>query len=292
MNLRHLTIFKTVCEEGSITGAAKALSMTQPAISHAINELEESVGSPLFNRVSRRVVINENGKFYLSKVIPLLELYQDLENYSGTLHLQAPLRIGSCVTLATYLLPKVVSRFALTNPDTQLKVTVNNSQEITNKLLKNELDIGLIEGVIPDDQLEKIPFSSYPIAVICAPGHPFAERLAQPVALDRLIEEPLLLREQGCTLRDTFDCSLALNNLSAQPLWSSTNSDVILQAVKEKIGIGIVPRIFADESLKKGEIVEIEVKNLDISCMNHVVFHKDKFQTEAFQAFINLVLFD
>ena len=115
---------------------------------------------------------------------------------------------------------------------------------------------------------------------------------AQPVALDRLIEEPLLLREQGCTLRDTFDCALALNNLSAQPLWSSTNSDVILQAVKENIGIGIVPRIFADESLKKGEIVEIEVKNLDISCMNHVVFHKDKFQTESFQAFINLVLFD
>lgn len=292
MNLRHLTIFKTVCEEGSITGAAKALSMTQPAISHAINELEESVGSPLFNRVSRRVVINENGKFYLSKVIPLLELYQDLENYSGTLHLQAPLRIGSCVTLASYLLPKAVSRFALTNPDTQLKVTVNNSLEITSKLLKNELDIGLIEGVIGDEQLEKIPFSSYPIAVICAPGHPFADRLAQPVALERLIEEPLLLREQGCTIRDTFDCALALNNLSAEPLWSSTNSDVILQAVKENIGIGIVPRIFADESIKRGEITEIEVKNLDISCMNHVVFHKDKFQTEAFQAFINLVLFE
>ena len=83
MNLRHLTIFKTVCEEGSITGAAKLLSMTQPAVSHAINELEESVGSPLFDRVSRKIVINDNGKFYLSKVIPLLELYQDLENYSG-----------------------------------------------------------------------------------------------------------------------------------------------------------------------------------------------------------------
>lgn len=292
MNLRHLTIFKTVCEQGSITGAAKALSMTQPAISHAINELEESVGSPLFDRVSRRVVINENGKFYLSKVIPLLELYQDLENYSGTLHMQAPLRIGSCVTLASYLLPQAVSRFAISNPDIQTRVTVSNSQEITSKLLKNELDIGLIEGVIADDQLEKIPFSSYPMAVICAPGHSLAKRTAQPVPLDSLIKEPLLLREAGCTLRDTFDYALALNNLSAEPLWSSTNSDVILQAVKENIGIGIVPRIFADESIKQGEIVEIEVKDLDISCMNHVVFHKDKFQTEAFQAFINLVLFE
>ncbi len=292
MNLRHLTIFKTVCEEGSITGAAKTLSMTQPAISHAINELEESVGSLLFDRVSRRVVINANGKFYLSKVIPLLELYQDLENYSGTLHLQAPLRIGSCITLASYLLPQVVTRFAATNPDTRLKVTASNSQDITEQLLKNELDIGLVEGVITDDQLEKIPFSSYPMAVICSPRHPLSDRAAQPVTLDRLIEEPLLLREQGCTIRDTFDCALSLNNLSADPLWSCTSSDVILQAVKENIGIGIVPRISADESIKRGELTELEVKGLDISCMNHVVFHKDKFQTEAFQAFINLVLFD
>lgn len=292
MNLRHLTIFKTVCEEGSITGAAKALSMTQPAVSHAINELEESVGSPLFDRVSRRVVINENGKFFLSKVIPLLELYQDLENYSGTLHLNAPLRIGSCVTLASYLLPGAVSRFTVSNPDIQLKVTVSNSQEITGKLLKNELDIGLVEGVIPDEQLEKIPFSSYPLAVICAPGHPLAKPGDQPVSLESLMKEPLLLREAGCTIRDTFDYALALNNLSAEPLWTSTNSDVILQAVKENIGIGVVPRIFADESIRLGEIVEVEVKDFNISCMNHVVFQKDKFQTESFQAFINLVLFE
>lgn len=292
MNLRHLTIFKTVCEEGSITGAAKALSMTQPAISHAINELEESVGSPLFDRVSRKVVINENGKFYLSKVIPLLELYHDLENYSGILHLQAPLRVGSCVTLASYMLPGIVSRFRMTNPDTQLKITVGNSKEIINKLLKNELDIGLVEGVISEEELEKIPFSSYPLAAICSPAHPFARQNAQPVSLEQLIKEPLLLRETGCTIRDTFDCALSLHNLSADPVWSSASSHAILQAVKENLGIGIVPRIFADSSIQKGEIVEIEVKELDLSCMNHVVFHKDKFQTEAFQAFINLVLFD
>lgn len=292
MNLRHLTIFKTVCEEGSITGAAKALSMTQPAISHAINELEESVGSPLFDRVSRKVVINENGKFYLSKVIPLLELYHDLENYSGILHLQAPLRIGSCVTLASYLLPHIVTRFRTANPDTQLKLTVANSNEIINKLLKNELDIGLVEGVISEDSLEKIPFSSYPLAVICSPEHPFARRSAQPVSLEQLIKEPLFLREPGCTIRDTFDCALSLNNLSADPICSSTSSDAILQAVNQNLGLGIVPRIFADSSIQRGEVVEIEVKQLDLSCMNHVAFHKDKFQTEAFQAFINLVLFD
>lgn len=292
MNLRHLNIFKTVCEEGSITGAAKVLSMTQPAISHAINELEESVGAALFDRVSRKIVINENGKFYLSKVIPLLDLYNDLESLNGALNRQAPLRIGSCVTLASYLLPEVVARFGKSNPDTRLMVTVNNSKEIENLLLKNELDLGLIEGVVPDEQLEKIPFSSYPLAVICSPGHRFARPASQPVSLEKLVEEPFLLREAGCTIRDTFDCALMLHNLSVIPLWTSTSSDVIVQAVRENLGLGVVPRIFADEYIKRGEVVEIDVKDLDISCMNHVVFNRDKFQSEAFQAFINLVLFD
>lgn len=178
------------------------------------------------------------------------------------------------------------------NPEAVVKVTVNNSREIEQMLLKNELDIGLIEGVVPNEQLEKIPFSSYPLAVICSPDHPFARIANQPVSLERLVEEPLILREAGCTIRDAFDCALTLHNLTAVPLWSSTNSDVIVQAARENLGIGVVPRIFADTYIQRGEIVEIDVKDFDVSCMNHVVFHKDKFQSESFQAFINLVLFD
>ena len=68
-----------------------------------INELEESVGASLFDRVSRKIVINENGKFYLSKVIPLLELYHDLETCSGALNRQTPIRVGSCAVSYTHL---------------------------------------------------------------------------------------------------------------------------------------------------------------------------------------------
>lgn len=122
--------------------------------------------------------------------------------------------------------------------------------------------------------------------------YPISRQTSQPVSLERLLEEPLILREEGCTIRDAFDCALTLHNLTAAPLWSSTNSDVIVQAVRENLGIGVVPRIFADPYIQRGEIVEIDVKDFDVSCMNHVVFHKDKFQSESFQAFINLVLFD
>lgn len=290
MNLRHLTIFKTVCEQGGVTSAAKALSMTQPAVSHAITELEEFAGAQLFDRVSRKIVLNETGRFYLSKVIPLLELYDELEHASSRMDNRIPLKIGSCVTLASFLLPSAIKRFNQSYPDVHIQVVVNNSREIEQKLLHNEVDLGLIEGVIDHELLEKIPFSAYPLAVICSPRHPFAS--LPSITIDQLVSEPLLLREKNCTIRDTFDSALMLHNLTAVPIWSSTNSDVLLQAVKQNIGISVLPRIFADEYVQRGEIVEIEVADLDISCMNHVVFKKDKFQTEAFQSFINLILFD
>lgn len=291
MNLRHFTIFKTVCDEGSITGAARKLSMTQPAVSHAINELEETLGISLFDRVSRKIVMNGNGRIYLSKVIPMLELYHELETQAG-LSGQAALRIGSSPTLAGFLLPEALSRFQQDHTGHIGRVLVGNSIDIENHLLNNEIDVGLIEGVVREEQLEKIPFSSYPLAIICPPEHPFSQPGRPPVALNRLAEESLILLERGSAIRDTFDSALTLNNLSVTPIWSATSSDVIVRAVKKQLGIGVVPRIFADEFIKRGEIVEIDVAGLEISCMNHVVFRKDKFQSESFQNFINLILFN
>lgn len=291
MNLRHFTIFKTVCEEGSITGAAKVLSMTQPAVSHAINELEETVGISLFDRVSRKIVINQNGRVYLSKVIPLLALYHELETCDG-LPGQAALRIGASHTLASFLLPDAISRFQENNGSHVGKVLVENPKAIEDHLLNNQIDIGLIEGVVHEEQLEKIPFSSYPLAVICSPEHPLSQPASQPISLNRLVEEPLILWETGNAIRDTFDSVLNLNNLFLNPVWSAASSDVIVRAVKKQLGLGVVPRIFADEFIQRGEIAEIDITDLEISCMNHVVFRKDKFQTESFQNFINLILFD
>ena len=79
MKIRHLRIFKMVCEEESITKAAEKLFMTQPAVSNAISELENHLGVCLFDRISRRIYLNETGKVFLEKVIKLLNLYDDLE---------------------------------------------------------------------------------------------------------------------------------------------------------------------------------------------------------------------
>lgn len=289
MKIRQLYVFKTVCEEESITRAAEKLSMTQPAVSRTISELESALGSPLFERASRKVFINETGRLLLSKTIPLLELYEDLEESSQALERLSTLRIGSSCNIANYALPAVMSEFQVECADTPTVVTINNAHVIEHMLVHNQLDIALLEGVITHERLEKIPFSAYPLVVLCSPFHPLAH--ADIPTADRIAEEPLLLHEKGNAIRDTIDSAFMLRNISVTPRLTSVDSHALIEAVKHNLGITILPRILAEQELRRGELLEIPVQEMELSCVNHVVFQKDKFQTIAFQTFMNLVLF-
>lgn len=287
MKIRQLRIFKMVCEEESITRAAEKLFMTQPAVSGAISELESYLGVYLFDRISRRIYLNETGKLFLTKVIKLLDLYDDLEENIKELEENATIKIGSSITIANFILPKVIVEFETIYKSTPTKVIVGNARNIEEMLYHNEIDLGLIEGVIYNEELIKIPFSSYKLAIICSPRHKLA--LEEPIDINKLIQEKLLLREKGSAIRDVFDSALLLHNLRANPEWTSINSQALIYAVKQNLGISVLPKILIEEEINSGEIFEIKVKDLDLVNINHIVFHKDKFQTKSFRTLIEIV---
>ena len=287
MNLRHLRIFKAVCEEESITKASEKLFMTQPAVSHAINELESYLGICLFDRISRRLYLNETGKLFLAKVIKLLDLYDDLEQNSKELEDNATIKIGSSITIASFILPKVIANFEAVCNNTSTKVIIDNARNIENMLLNNEIDLGLIEGVIYKEELMRIPFSNYESAVICSPQHKFA--LEKSIDVNSLIKERLLLREKGSAIRDVFDSALLLHNITVNLEWTSVNSQALIYAVKQNLGISVLPKILVERELINGEILEVKVNDLELASVNHIVLHKDKIQTKNYKILIEII---
>lgn len=287
MKLRHLRIFKTVCEEESITKASEKLFMTQPAVSNAISDLEDYLGINLFDRISRRLYLNETGKLFLTKTNKLLDLYEDLEKNSKELEDKATIRIGSSITIANFLLPKIIEKFEIVYKNTPTKIMIDNAREIENKLLNNEVDLALIEGVICNDQLIKIPISYYELVAICSINHRFA--LQNSITINDLINDKLLLREKGSAIRDTFDSALLLHNISINPEWISVNSQALIQAVKQNLGISILPKILVEDDIKKGDIIDISICNFELCSANHIVYHKDKLHTKPFKSLIEIV---
>lgn len=287
MKIRHLRIFKMVCEEESITKAAEKLFITQPAVSHAISELESDLDICLFDRISRKIYLNETGKLFLEKVTKLLDAYDHLEQNIKELAENAPIKIGSSITIANFILPKAIVDFETIYKNTPTKVIIGNARNIEEMLYNNEIDLGLIEGVIYNEELIKVPFSSYKLAIICSPKHKFA--FEEAIDINKLIQERLLLREKGSAIRDVFDSALLLHNLRVNPDWTSINSQSLIYAVKQNLGISVLPKILVEEEIARGEICEIKVNNFELVNVNHIVYHKDKFQTKSFKMLIEII---
>lgn len=287
MNIRHLKIFKTVCEENSLTKAAEKLYISQPAISNTIAELEKDLGTCLFDRISRKIQLNEMGKLFLSKTIMLLELYDDLEQNTKNLKESAAIKIGSSISIATYILPQAIALHRKVCANTPTNVIVENARTIENMVVENKVDLGLVEGVVEHKDLVDIPLSSYGLIVVCSPDYPLA--CEKSVDICTLAQENFLLREKGSAIRDVFDSTLLLHGLKIEPIWTSVNSEVLIAAVQQGLGLSVLPKIKVNQKLLSGEIVEIKVNGLEMSNSNHIIFHKGKYQTESFKKLVEIV---
>lgn len=284
MNLKQLSVFQKVCATGNMTKASEELYMTQPAVSHVISTLETELGYPLFDRISRKIYLNDAGSLFLSKTNKLLESYEDLKQSAKDMGACSALRIGSSITIANFILPKIIKQFTQCNLPVSLKVIIENAAEIEQKLMRNEIDIALIEGVIYHPQLIKIPFSYHELYVICSSAHPFAHM--KNISLQTLEDWPLLMREKGSAIRSAFDSALLVKNVSLEPDWVSVNSQALIQAVIQNLGITILPEILVKEEIKKGLLCAKRIEGIQLNTINHIVYHKDKYQTKAFQIFL------
>ena len=146
MTLRHLRIFLSVCDHGcSTTKAADALHITQPAVSLAIRELESHYKVSFFERVGRRLVLNDSGQRLRQYALQITALFDAMEDELCA-PLTASLRIGASITIGSHFLPSYVRIFQEQDPGVKLHVEVGDSHMLEEDLLAGKLDLALMEG--------------------------------------------------------------------------------------------------------------------------------------------------
>lgn len=287
MNIRHLNIFKVVCEEMNFTRAAEKLYMTQPAVSHVINDLEKETGHILFDRISKKIYLTEMGKIFLTKTLRILELYDDLENNFYSSEKDIPIHIGSCITIGNFWLPSILKKFKEVYPETPLKIEIDSAAVIEKMLLDNKIDIALVEGGVQNENFIKTLFSSYEISAFCSVNHPFSKK--KSISIEEFLKENLLLREKGSAIRDCLDNALSRKDIFAVPSWTSVNSQALIQGVKNNLGITILPDILVTSELEKNELKKLFIKDLKLKNNNYIVYHKDKCISKTIFTFIELI---
>ncbi len=286
MTLRHMKIFVTVCECNSMTLAAKKLYLAQPAVSLAMSEIESYYGIKLFDRISRRIHITESGKQLLSYAKRITAEFDAMENEIKNWDSISALKIGSSVTIGTYLMPDFVKQFSEHYPQIKVNVTVNNSDSIEQQILENELDFALIEGITHSPNIISKPFLEDKLVLICALDHSIAEKNA--VTLEEIKSQQFLLREKGSGTREIVDSIMASHGIKITPTWESASTLAIIHAVMNGLGISVLPYLLVKREVSDGKIKVVPIEQVEFNRQFHIIYHKDKYLTKSAQNFIEM----
>lgn len=286
MTLRHLKIFVCVCKENSITLAAKKLYISQPAVSNAIKELETYYGTPLFDRISKKIYLTEAGRTTYQYALHINSLFDELEAKLKSATILEQLRIGSSITIGTHFLPNYINEFSKLFPNIRTLVTIDSSDIIEQFILNNDLDFALIEGSIHSENIISKDFIKDELIIICDTNHPLLQK--DCIAINDIAKQTFLMREKNSGTRELAESILSLHSVAITPIWESTSTEAIIHGVSKGIGISILPLYLVDDYIKRNQISRLEVAGLHFPRQYHIIYHKNKYLTPATLEFMRL----
>jgi DNA-binding transcriptional LysR family regulator len=285
MNLNHLAVFHAVAQTGSMTLGAERLDISQPAVTKQVQELEGALGVHLFDRIGRRVHLSQAGEILADYARRLFALAHEAEDAMADVRAvkRGKLLIGASTTIGTYLLPGVLAEFWRRQPRIELRVQIENTEQVHRRLAAHELDLGLTEGLMEDEELQAEVFHKDELVVIAAPEHRLAGH--HRVALSAVREEPFILREPGSGTRAVEERALARLKLPIRVAMALGSTEAIKRVVAEGVGLAIVSRLAVATECAAGNVVVLPVAGLHISRPLHLVRRKGRRDGPALQAF-------
>ena len=290
MDMDLLRSLSAVAARGTITDAARALHLTQPALSRRIRVLEQEFGTPLLTRSQKGVRLTELGKLVESEGRALVERLERLKSEVGArLRLeQGTVRIGGGATAVSFLLPGLIRDFRKRHPEIHFQVREAGSREIEQDVLREDLELGLVTLPAQSKELEVRPLGRDPIVLVAARGHPLAKRRRVPA--DALENMPLIGFEAGSMIRQLIDDALAEASVTVDVVMELRSIQSILRMVALNLGLAFVSRRGV-EAAGRG-VVEIGVRGLRVERSLGVIRKSQRPLSVAAEAFLHRIMAD
>lgn len=266
LNFR-LRVFYSVATFSSFTKAAEEMFITQPAVTKNIKELESELGIRLFNRISNKITLTEAGRLLLHYTEHVLTLDKKFMFDLGVLKqkFSGDLKLGASTTIGQYVLPPILAKFKMEQPDMELSLLNDNTQRIETALIEKVLDLGIVEGNSKNSQLKYIPFIKDEIVAIAHSSQSLFEK--DEITLDEFKEIPLVLRELGSGSLEVITEKLRQRDVKLKDLnvvmhLGSTESIKTFLANSNSIGlisINAVSKEIANGEFKIIDIIDFEI---------------------------------
>ena len=276
---RQLEIFLATARHENLGRAASDLSLSQSAASDALRELEHQFDAQLFDRVGKRLQLNDFGRFLQPRAEELLSRAQALEQALSAHEGMGTLKVGATLSIGNVLAIPLISQYRQRYPASKVTLEVANTERISQKVANFELDIGLIEGEANNPLLEITRWRNDKLVLFASPTH----LLATKPRLDNqdLLQSGWILREPGSGTRQTFD--RVMHDLLPDLLivLELQHTEAIIQAVKAGLGLGCLSQVVLEAAFKRGELVPLHASKRDFSRSLYMIMHRRKYKSAA-----------
>ncbi|ENV47384.1 hypothetical protein P255_02093 [Acinetobacter brisouii CIP 110357] len=285
MTLRQLAVFVAVAQEGTVTKASDAVKLTQSAASMALADLEDGLGAPLFDRLGKRLQLNDLGRFLLPQALEILGRCEAFEQVAKGELQSIDLRLGATLTISDYLMPDLMAGFLQLQPQAHLQLQVGNTRQMIEAVNQFQLDLALIEGSCHIPQLQSIHWRDDELAVCCAPSHPLA-KLNRPLTPQDFADVEWILREEGSGTREVFDTAI-LNHLEdANIRLTLGHNEAILKIISGGLGISCISKLALLPMLNSGQLVILDTPFWELKRPLYMLVHRQKYQGPGLKAFM------
>ncbi len=285
-SLRQIQVFLAIAHFENVSRAAEQLSLSQSAASGALKELESQYDIQLFDRIGKRLKLNEQGRQLRVKAESLVTLAQDIEEDLKQNNVIGNLKIGATLTIGNYLCVDLIEQYLKDAPNAHINLDIANTERIKQELLNFDIDVGLLEGEIQHQDLDIRTWKSDSLRCFCSPEHPLAKK--KNISLQDLVDASWVLRELGSGTRQTFDRVMSEHKGKLNIALELEQTEAIKRAVEKQLGISCLSSIALEDDFNRGLFVPVDCKQLDFSRFLYIAVHKHKFRSASLKHWLSL----
>ena len=267
LDAHQMNVFLVAAQTLNFSEAARRLNMSQPSVSQHIQALENRFGCALVLRKGRHLTLTDAGEALLPLTRQMVNLSINIEETMASLHgsVHGHLVIGCCTTAGRFLLPRLLAKFREDNPNVQVTCHVTDQETAMRRLSEGKLHLAVASDRDIAKDAEFIRFLTDPVILVVHPSHPWASRgVIEP---EELREAKFISREEGSGTQQAVaqalpEVGLSIDELNTIMILGTSSS--IAMAVTEGVGVAFLTKLAVEGGLERGELVEVEVRGLDM----------------------------
>lgn len=294
MNISYLNTFITVVEAGSFSAAARALGISQPAVSFQVQALEKELGAVLLERRGAGLALTAAGETMLIAAGRIVKNYEELvlsvntarDKVTGHLVLEASTIPGE------YIVPGLIGAFKERYPQVDVTLNISDSVEVVRQVFARAADVGFT-GALPDKSvkgLETSVLAEDNLMLIVPVSHALAGKKSTPIKA--VLDQTFVMREPGSGTRKTFERALKKAGLKAADIKVSMELDsnqAVVSAVEANLGIAVISSWPALKAAKLGAVAALTVSDLNMKRDLYAIYDSGRPETPLRRAFLSLL---